>query len=189
MTLTPDISQTLRDNAGELRSKWGWFVALGILMLAVGVIALGNVLAATLVSVWVVGIMMLIAGISEIIQAFSVKSWGGFFLWIAGGLLYAVAGVLTFTNPLLAAGILTLLLAASLIASGLARLWVGFKHWSNSGAGWIIFGALITLACGLLIAFRWPVNSLYILGIFLAIDMIFHGWTCIAIGLGLKAAK
>ncbi len=188
MTLTPDISQTLRDNASELRSKWGWFVALGILMLAVGIIALGNLLMATLVSVYVVGIMMLIGGISEIIQAFSVKNWGGFLLWVASGLLYAIAGILTFRNPVLAAGLLTLLLAISLIASGIARLWVGFRHWSHQGSGWIVFGAIITLACGVLIALRWPINSVWILGMFLAIDMIFHGWTCIALGLGLKSA-
>jgi uncharacterized membrane protein HdeD (DUF308 family) len=51
---------------------------------------------ATVASVYVVGIMMLIAGVAEVINAFQVKSWGKFFLWIDLGVLYIVAGFVTF---------------------------------------------------------------------------------------------
>lgn len=189
MSMTPDISNALKERVGELRSKWGWFVGLGIVMLIVGVIALGNLLAATVASVYLVGFMMLIAGGFQIAHAFGVKSWGGFFLWLLGGLLYAVAGIIAFNNPLLASSVLTLLLAASLLASGAVRAWIGFKHWSNKGSGWIIAAALITALAGLVIAIGWPVNSLWVLGMFLSIDLIFQGWTAIALGLALKAGQ
>lgn len=187
MTLTPDISDVLKDRMGELRSKWGWFVALGALMLIVGIIALYNLLAATIASVYLVGIMMLFAGGFQIAHAFGVKTWGGFFLWLLGGLLYAFAGIVAFTNPLLASSVLTLLLAASLVASGVVRAWIGYKHWAHNGSGWIITAAIITALCGIVIAIGWPVNSLWVLGMFLAIDMMFQGWTAIALGLALKA--
>ena len=45
---------------------------------------------------------------------------------------------------------------------------------------------MITALCGLVIAIGWPVNSLWVLGMFLAIDLIFQGWTCIALGLALR---
>ncbi|MCX7305467.1 MAG: HdeD family acid-resistance protein [Hyphomicrobiales bacterium] len=189
MTLSPDISDMLKERIGHLRSKWGWFVALGVMMLIVGVIALGNLLAATIASVYLVGIMMLFAGGFEIAHSFGVKTWGGFFWWLLSGLLYAFAGVVTFTNPLLASAVLTLLLAVSLVASGLVRGWIGYKHWSRNGSGWIMAAAVITVLCGLVIAARWPVNSLWVLGMFLAIDMIFQGWTAIALGLALKSGK
>ncbi|MBX3581589.1 MAG: HdeD family acid-resistance protein [Rhizobiaceae bacterium] len=189
MTLTPDISDAFKERVGELRSKWGWFVALGILMLIVGTVALGNLLVATVASVFLVGIMMLIVGASEIVHAFSVKTWGGFFLWLLGGLLYAVAGIVAFSNPLLASAVFTLLLAASLVASGVVRAWIGFKHWDNKGAGWIITAAIITALAGIVIAIGWPVNSVWVLGMFLAIDMIFQGWTCIALGIALKSGE
>ena len=189
MTLTPDISDTLKEHIGELRSKWGWFVGLGIVMLIVGVIALGNLLAATVASVYLVGFMMLIAGGFEIAHAFGVKNWGGFFWWLHGGLLYAIGGIIAFNNPLLASAVLTLLLAASLIAAGAARGWIGYKHWSHKGSGWIIVAAIITVLCGVVIAIGWPTNSLWVLGMFLAIDMIFQGWTAIALGLALKSGN
>ena len=189
MTLTPDVTDALKGRIGELRSKWGWFVGLGILMLIVGVIALGNLLAATVASVYLVGFMMLIAGGFEIAHSFGVKSWGGFFWWLLSGLLYAIAGIVAFNNPLLASAVLTLLLAASLVASGVVRAWIGYKHWAKNGAGWIIAAAIITILCGIVIAIGWPTNSLWVLGMFLAIDLIFQGWTAIALGLALKSGK
>ena len=187
MTLTPDLPGTLKEHMGELRSKWGWFLVLGILMLAVGVVALGNLLAATVASVFLVGIMMLFAGGFEIVHAFGVKTWGGFFWWLIAGLLYAIAGVIAFMNPLLASVVFTLLLAASLFASGVVRAWIGYKHWDEKGSGWIITAALITALCGVVIAIGWPTNSLWVLGVFLAFDMIFQGWAAIALAFALRS--
>jgi uncharacterized membrane protein HdeD (DUF308 family) len=176
----------LRQAIGETRSKWGWFVALGVLLLIFGVIAFGNLFIATVASVYLVGWLMLVGGIIEIIHAFGVKSWGRFFFWLASGLLYAIAGFFAFDNPLLASAVLTFLLAVALVASGVLRIWVGLSHRPQSGWGWIVAAGVITVLAGLIIAMGWPVNSLWVLGMFLAIDLIFQGWTFIAVGLALK---
>lgn len=173
----------------ELSRKWGWFVALGVALLILGGIAFGHLVLATVVSVYYVGIMMLVAGVIEIIHSFGVKSWGSFFFWLLSGLLYTAAGVVAFVNPILAAGVLTFLLAAALLGSGAFRIWLGFKSKPASGWGWIVATGVITILAGLLIAAQWPVNSLFILGIFLAVDLIFQGWAFIAVGLGIKAVK
>lgn len=186
MTLPSDVPGALRDAIGETRSKWGWFVALGVLLLIFGGVAFGNLFIATVASVFVVGSLMLVAGIIEIIHAFGVKDWSGFFWWLLSGLLYAIAGFLAFYNPLLASAVLTFLLAASLVASGILRLWVGLKNREASGWGWIVAAGVVTTLAGLIIAAGWPVNSLWVLGLFLAIDLIFQGWTFIAFGLALR---
>ena len=98
------VDQTLE----PLRVKWGWIVALGVVFLIAGLVALGSVVMATVASVAVVGAMMLVSGIAEIVNAFGVKTWGKFFLWALLGALYVVAGLVTFQNPLLAATVLTL---------------------------------------------------------------------------------
>lgn len=173
-------------DVAALRSKWGWFVLLGVALLVLGVIAAGNLLVATAASIFFVGTMMIIGGIVEIVHAFGVKSWGTFFWWLLSGILYVVAGYLAFANPVLAAGVMTLFLAISLIASGLVRIWIGFSGRGVEGWGWVIAGGIITVLAGLIIASGWPVNSLWILGLFLAIDLIFQGWAFIAFGLALK---
>ena len=132
-----------------LRAKSGWIIALGVVYVIGGLIALGSVVFATVVTVYVVGFMMLICGIAEVINAFQLQSWGKFLLWLLLGALYIVAGFLTFENPLLAAAMLTLLL-------------------------------------GLIILAHWPVSGLYILGIFLGVDLVIAGASWIGIGFGLK---
>jgi uncharacterized membrane protein HdeD (DUF308 family) len=117
----------LSQGVEALRAKWGWIVALGIIYLLVGLLALYSVVTATIASVFVVGIMMLIAGVAEVVNAFQVKSWGKFFLWVVLGILYIVAGFVTFENPLLAAALLTLVLGAVLVASGIMRIILAFN--------------------------------------------------------------
>ena len=186
--MTNTISLGLGPTAGlaPLRAKWGWIVALGVVYLVAGIIALGSVVSATVATVFVVGIMMIIAGVAEIISAFQIKSWGKFLFWALLGVLYIVAGFITFENPIFAAAILTLLLGASLVASGLVRLFLAFSMKRESPWIWVALSAAITLLLGLVILAHWPVNSVYILGLFLGIDLIFAGASWIGLGFGLR---
>jgi uncharacterized membrane protein HdeD (DUF308 family) len=169
-----------------LRAKWGWIVALGVIYLIAGFIALGSVLLATVVSVFLVGIMMLIAGVAEIINAFQVKTWGKFLLWLLLGALYVIAGFVTFQNPLLAAALLTLILGISLLVSGFMRIFLAFSMKEGTPWIWIVLSGVITVLLGGVILARWPVSSLYVLGLFLGIDLIFAGAGWIGLGLGLR---
>ncbi|QOG20034.1 MULTISPECIES: HdeD family acid-resistance protein [Bradyrhizobium] len=169
-----------------LHAKWGWIVALGVVYLIAGFIALGSMVMATVASVIVVGAMMIVAGATEIIGAFQMKSWGKFLIWALLGVLYVIAGFLTFENPLFAAVLLTLFLGISLIASGAVRLFLAFSMKRESPWVWVALSAAITLLLGLLIVARWPVNSVYILGLFLGIDLIMAGAGWISLGFALK---
>lgn len=169
-----------------LRVKWGWIVALGVVFLIAGLIALGSVVMATVVSVAVVGAMMLLSGIAEIINAFGIKSWGKFFLWALLGALYVVAGIVTFQNPLLAATVLTLMLGVALIVSGFLRIFLATQMAEGAPWVWVALSGVITLLVGGMILARWPVSSLFVLGIFLGIDLVFAGIGWIGMGLALK---
>lgn len=180
---------SLADGLKVLRDKWGWIVALGVVYTVAGFIALGSVAMATVVSVFVVGVMMIVAGVAEVISAFQIKTWGKFLLWVLLGLLYVVAGFVTFQNPLLAAVLLTLILGASLVASGVMRIILAFSMKRETPWIWVALSGAVTLLLGVLILMRWPVSSLYILGLFLGIDLIFAGASWIGIGLGLRRAR
>jgi len=169
-----------------LRAKWGWIVALGVIYLLVGLLALFSVVTATIASVFVVGIMMLIAGVAEVFNAFQIKTWGKFFLWLLLGILYIIAGFVTFENPLLAAAVLTLVLGAVLVASGIMRIILAFNM--KEGAPWIavVFSGVVTFLLGAIILAHWPVSSLYILGLLLGIDLVFAGVGWIGVGISLQ---
>ena len=144
-------------DTAPLRAKWGWIVALGVVYLIAGFIALGSVAMATVASVLIVGVMMIIAGVAEVISAFQIKSWGKFLLWVLLGLLYVVAGFVTFQNPLLAAVLLTLVLGASLVASGIMRIILAFSMKREAPWIWVALSGVITVLLGVLILARWPV--------------------------------
>ncbi|CAN7210438.1 HdeD family acid-resistance protein [Neorhizobium sp. LjRoot104] len=169
-----------------VRDKWGWFLALGILLLVFGFIALANLFVATVASVFYIGMMMLVGGIAYLLHAFQVKGWDHILFWAASGILYTLAGLLAFWNPALTAVIVTFFMAVALIVAGGFRTWVGFRMRPMRGSGWVIFGGVITALAGLVIALGWPVNSLWILGLFLAIDLTMQGWALIAVALAAK---
>jgi uncharacterized membrane protein HdeD (DUF308 family) len=171
-----------------LRAKRGWIVALGVVYLVAGLIALGSVVSATAASVLVVGAMMVVSGVFEVINAFQVKSWGRFILWVLLGILYIVAGFVAWDNPLLTAVWLTLILGAALAASGITRIFLAFGM--KQGAPWIgvAVSGLVTLALGVIILVKWPVSAVYALGIFLGVDLVVAGVSWIGLGLSLKTA-
>jgi uncharacterized membrane protein HdeD (DUF308 family) len=192
MTSTSDSLQTSQAASSEmapLRAKWGWIVALGAVYVIAGFFALGSIAMATAASVLVVGAAMIVAGVAEVINAFQIKTWSKFLIWALLGVLYIVAGFVTFENPLLAAVLLTLLLGASLVASGILRIILAFSMKRETPSIWVALSGVITLLLGLLILAHWPVNSVYILGLFLGIDLIMAGAGWIGIGLGFRRGR
>lgn len=182
--LPADLGET-----AELQKNWGWMVAFGVLLALAGFVALGSVLLTTLSSVLVVGIAMIVAGVGEIIHGFAQRCWKKFFLWMLIGILYIVAGVSVFENPLLAAGVLTLLLGAGLVASGLVRSFLAFQLPVNAPRVLVFFSGVLTLAIGAYILAQWPASSLWVIGTFLGVDLVFAGASWIGVGAALRRAQ
>jgi uncharacterized membrane protein HdeD (DUF308 family) len=186
-TINEPGPHNLGDSIRALRAKWGWIVALGIIFMIAGVIALGSVVMATVSAVLIVGIMMIMAGVAEIIAAFNVKDWGKFALWMLLGLLYVGAGVICIVDPLAAAVILTLMVGAALVVGGILRMVLAWNmREAGKPWGWVVVSGIISLLLGLMIIAQWPYSGVYVLGIFLGIDLIFIGSSWLAIGLALK---
>lgn len=173
----------------QLTNNWGWFLFLGILMLVIGCICCIALGFSTLTVVYLIGFMLLIGGIIEIIHAFNTSGWGGFILWLLAGLLYIAGGVISFLYPIMAAVVFTYLLGFLLILAGAFRLIVGFENKGVPGWGWIVAAGVISIILGIIIIVYWPLDSAWMLGMFFAIDLMFQGWSWIAIGLGLKSLK
>src|ERR1700724_558592 len=128
-------------------------------------------------------------GVVYLFNLFPNKRWGKFLLWVVLGVLYIIARFVTFDNPLLAAALLTLILGASLVAAGIMRIILAFSMKRETPWIWVVLSGVITLLLGLLILARWPVSSLYILGLFLGIDLIMAGAGWIGLGLGFRRRR
>lgn len=149
-------------------------VLLGVVLILAGIIVLGDVVAATIISAIFIGVMAIIAGGFEIVHALWTKGWGGFLWQIFLGILYLAFGFVLISQPVSGAVLLTYVLGLLLFVSGLVRVFLGLTHWGE--AGWImLLSGLLGLVAGLIILARWPASGLWILGLVLGIDLISHG--------------
>ncbi len=169
-----------------LRRNWGWALALGIALIVLGMIALGAAMFTTVASVLMFGWLLIVGGALELAHGFVRRAWSGFFLDVLSGVLYLVVGFLFVSNPLEAAVTLTLMLALALIFVGIMRIVVavssGFQHWV-----WLLLNGIITLVLGVLIWRQWPESGLWVIGLFIGIDMIFYGWALVMLAIGVRS--
>ena len=164
---------------------WWWFALLGIVLIAGGTFMLGHLAAATIVSTIFIGAAFLVLGAFQIVKAFNTRGWGGSLLSAALGALYVFAGVVLWANPLAGAVSLTLVLAAMLVASGLVRLWLAYQHWHVMG-GLLTLSGVIAILAGLVIFSGWPATGMWVLGLCLAIDVLFQGFAWLMFGFALR---
>lgn len=175
----------MHDAVETIRKNWGWFLASGIALILIGILAIGSSIFTTLFTVAFLGVILLIAGAIEIVYAFWAHRWGGFFLQLFTGLLYLVTGALLLWHPAAAAIGITLFMALMFIVSGLAKmagsLVYRFHDWI-----WIFISGIISVILGAMILAEWPQSGLWIIGLFVGIDLIFHGWAWVLLALGAK---
>lgn len=181
----------LRHELDAIRGEWGWFLALGIALIVLGVIAVGASVLVTFATVMVFGVLLVIAGIAQGVGAFWARGWTGFFLSLLVGIFYLILGLLFIRDPGGAALAMTLLLAAFLMVSGIFRM-IGSLTFRLPSWEWMFVSGLINLLLGILIWAQWPFSGLWVIGLFVGIEMIFNGWTWVMIalavrGLGTKA--
>ncbi len=180
------LANQLRHDLAALRGNWFWFVLLGIALLLLGGVALGAVGIATLATVAMLGVLLLVSGLFEIVGAFWTRRWSGFFLHLLSGVLSVVVGALFLRVPLDAMLALTLLLACLLMVSGIFKVVSALSH-RFAMWGWTLVSGILDVLLGVLIWQGWPESALWVLGLFLGITLIFRGVNWIALGLALRS--
>jgi uncharacterized membrane protein HdeD (DUF308 family) len=172
----------------EIIRNWGWFLAFGVALALLGIFAIVRSVTATVVSMLFFGWLLLIAAGVEIIQAVMVGKWAGLFQHWLHAALFGVLGAMMVWRPVVTAEVITLLIGAFFLVAGLFQLITPFvvsmPHW-----GWHALNGVITLLLGVLILAQWPVSGLWVIGLFLGIELLVYGGAWIALALNLRAAR
>ncbi len=176
----------LRHELERLKAEWYWFLLLGILLIIGGTLAIGYSILATVAAVTFFGLLMVMGGGAQIVSAFWAGQWSGFLLALLAGILYTVVGGMMVFHPLEGAAALTLLIGTFFLVGGIFRV-VGamslrLHHW-----GWMLLNGVVTAFLGLLVLAKWPTDALWVIGLFIGIDMLFTGWTWVMLSLGLRS--
>ena len=161
----------------EVRDSWGWFLALGIVLVVLGVGCIAYDVIATFTAVVVFGWLLLISGVFALVQAFTIGTWSGFFLYLFGALLRGFTGYLLLRHPVIGAESLTLVLGSFFIVGGLFRA-IGsgmarFPRW-----GWGVFSGVLSVVLGILVLWQMPITGVWFIGFAIGLDMIVD---CVAV--------
>lgn len=186
--------------------SWGWLLALGILMAVLGVVGLGMTYWLTVVAVFWFGILAIIGGVSQILDAFHHSGWKSILWHVVIGVVYVIAGIVLITMPISSAFWLTLFLAIMLVVVGVSRIIMAFSLRGHGNIWlWVALSGVVSIVLGILIygmvvppsaeelatpegQMAWAQSWGWVIGMFVAIELIMEGVALIGIALATKGA-
>ena len=180
-----DLAQDrVHGGLAELTGRWGWYFALGVFLVILGVIAAGEAVATTLLSTVMLGWILLVGGVGLVILSFLTGRWSGFLLTLAAGILSLVAGFEILNYPVSGAVAINMVIGTMLIVAGIFRMIASismrFPNW-----GWALVSGIVTFALGAILLRNWQSTSLWFLGLAIGVDLILHGISWMSFSLGL----
>ncbi|WP_406457321.1 DUF308 domain-containing protein [Streptomyces sp. NBC_00876] len=167
----------------KLSRSFGGLALLGILLVVAGLVGLVYTGVATLTSMILFGWLLLIGGVVGLLHAIQSRGTSYFWLGVVVAALNIAAGVVVIRHPHGTAEALTMFAALLFLTGGVFRL-VGSVVVRGPQFGWTLLQGAFGLLLGLLVLFDWPHSSLYVLGCFFSLALLFDGLGLIAVGVG-----
>ncbi|WP_405450976.1 HdeD family acid-resistance protein [Streptomyces erythrochromogenes] len=169
----------------KVNRSFGLMAVLGVLLVLAGLVGLVYTGLATLTSMFLFGWLLLIGGVVGLVQA--VQSRGSNYFWLAVivAAINIAAGFVILRRPEASAEALTMFAALLFLTGGLFRL-VGALVVRGTNFGLALVQGAFGVLLGFLILSNWPGNSLYVIGTFFSLALLFDGLSLIAMGMGAR---
>ena len=171
---------------GIAKQSAGWAIALSVLLILAGILAIVVPPAAGIGVAIVIAWLVLLGGIAHLALAWHIRSTGGMVWELLVGLLYLAVAVYMLLWPVAGLASLTLLLAAYLFGRGIFELILGFRIRHISGSSWLFFDGVVALILGAMIGLSWPSSSEWAIGTLIGISMLFAGITRLPMALAAR---
>jgi uncharacterized membrane protein HdeD (DUF308 family) len=171
---------------GAIKGHAGAAVGVGIALILTGVFAICAPFVAGVSVMLVIGAMLVVGGIALCLLALRVGAFGLGTPLLLMGVLMTVAGLYMLTRPVAALASMTLILAAYLIISGIVEIFTGFGARPESGWGWMVTGAVVTLLLGLMLWRQFPLSGVWAVGTLFGIKLIMTGVSMTSIGMTVR---
>lgn len=173
--------------AGRIVKKAsGWFIAMAVVFIILGLFAIIEPGIAGLAIAMFVGWLLIFGGVAHIVAAFKGGGAGRIIWQVLIGIVYIVGGFYFVSHPLIGLGTLTLLLAGIILVEAAFELVAYFRSRGQSGSGWLLVNAIITLLLGGLIWFHWPWSSVWAIGTLVGVNLIMTGFSRLMFGMAAR---
>ena len=172
-----ELGNEIKSDAGSM--KW-----MGILTIIFGILAMMMPYITGQSVLMLIGILVIAGGLLRLIWAFKAGSLGKGILKFLIGVLTLLAGFWIITEPIIAAGALTIVLSVYFFADGLLEIIAAFSV--EEGKGWLLFDGIVTVVLGVLLFTGFPFSGPLAVGILLGIKLLFAGITMLTLGSAVK---
>jgi uncharacterized membrane protein HdeD (DUF308 family) len=173
--------------AAQARHFTGWSIAVSLLMILAGILAIGVPLAAGIAVNIVVAWLLMFAGVAHLLFAWELSKIGGAIWQLLLGVLYIGVGVYLLAHPVAGLATLTLFLAAYLFVEGVLELILAFQVPTRQARGWLALDGVVTLILGFMIWRTWPASTEWAIGTLVGISMIFSGSTRLMLSMAARS--
>lgn len=180
------MSGTSTSTASVVKSSLGWSIALSVLMIIAGVLAIVLPPIASIAVTLLVGWLLIFSGAAHLVFAWHTGSAGGVVWELLVGVVYVVAGGYVLMHPLVSMVALTLALAIFLFVEAILEFVLSFKLRPMPGSGWLAVDGIITLVLAIMIWRTWPSNTGWVLGTLVGISILFSGVSRLMLSLGAR---
>lgn len=188
--MSTDTQVVDQDMLGTIKRHAGVGMGVGVLVTIAGILALLAPLAAGLSIAIAVGFLLLLSGVSRLVLAFRMGSFGHGLLMFAIGVMSVIAGGYMVARPGMALATITIVLAAYFIVDGVFQIIWAFRLRPIQGWGWTLFSGVVALVLGAMIWRQFPVSGVWAVGTLAGIHMIFGGSSVASVcGAARAAAK
>jgi uncharacterized membrane protein HdeD (DUF308 family) len=169
-------------------NNWRRFMLWGLVLTVLGLFAISATAFTTLLSVVAIGFVFFIGGaiIAADTLTFWWGRWHGFTLHLAVALLYLYVGLTLIGNPVASAAPLTLVVGVFYLVIGAFRIGTS-SSLQLPGWGWNVINGVVSFILGLLIVTNWQAASMFLIGLFVGIDLFFCGIAYIMAALAAKS--
>jgi uncharacterized membrane protein HdeD (DUF308 family) len=171
-----------------IRQAANWSIAIGVLILIAGLIAVMVPMVAALAATFAFAWIALFIGALQLIHAYQMRTEKGLIWRVLTGLLNVALGIVFFWKPLEGVAALALLLAGLITAIGIIEILFAFQRRPAPGWGWVLALGIVSVLLGILIAIGWPQNSFLLIGLYVGINMISGGIWRIGMGIAVRKA-
>jgi len=170
----------------EMSRNVRWSIALSVLMIVAGVLAIIVPPASGIAVTMLVGWLLVLSGAAHLAYSWHTRHGGGLFWGMLFGSIYIVVGGYVLLHPLVGLESLTLMLAAYLFVASILEFILSFQLRALSGSGWLLIDGIISLILAIMIWRTWPSNTLWVIGTLVGISMLCSGFTRLAISLAAR---
>ena len=184
-TNQPDIQGLQRAVTTALHKHWKLYLAEGVILVALGLIAIAIPPLATLAVTILLGWLFLISGVMGLVTSFMMRHGPGFWWSLISAALGVLVGGVLLAQPASAALSLTLVLIAFFVIEGVVSIMFALDHRRElSGRwGWMLLSGIIDLGLSVMIFAGLPATAAWAIGLLVGINMMFGGTALIAMAL------